>query len=231
MTVFPDMHNAFRLNLDKSSSLVGNPDFSPEEIDFWLNEAQDRFIKQRVFGNNIRREAFDGSLKRVEDIRNIVINSSSISLSSSVIGSNIKEGVLPFTDANSPYMYYIDSTLFDSGSSAMNVGEPIKITDASKYVKDSINNPYIRRPLPFFYGNKIAFVYGDEFIPTTFTLTYIKKPKQLTYTTVSGYQTNTCELAEETHREIVDIAIGLVIENIESPRVQTYSQINQSNIE
>lgn len=234
MTV-TEMHTAFRLNLDKSSSLVGNPDFLPEEIDFWLNEAQERFIKQRLFGNNYRHEGLDASQKRIDDLKNLIVNSETLYLQTSELGSNVKETVLSQLDATYPYLFYINSTLFDSTGKSLQTGDNVKAVDISKYLKDSINNPYIRRPLTYFATRAnfpvIAFIYGDEFVPNTCNLTYIKKPKVLTLNTPFGYQTNTCELSEETHKEIVAIAVGLVIENIESPRVQTFNPLSQSNIE
>jgi hypothetical protein len=237
MTVYPDMHNAFRLNLDKSSSLVGNPDFLPEEIDFWLNEAQERFVKQRLFGNNFRHEGVEQGQKRTDDLKTLIIGLSAISLTSSLLGSNVKEAVIP-TIASAPYLFYLHSTVYNVSGNSLNTGKTINSENIDSYIKDSINNPYIRKPLVYLYGGSwtspnptIAFIYGDEFIPTSFDMVYIKKPRVLTYTTISGYQTNIPELPEETHKEIVNIAVGLVIENIESPRSQTFVPLNQSNIE
>jgi len=230
MTV-SEMHTAFRLHLDKSSSLVGNPDFLPEEIDFWLNESQDRFIKQRMFGNNYRREKFEQSQKRIDDLRNLLILTTGISLNVSGLGINIREYNLPVTDATSPYMFYVSSVVYDTNGNSLQVKDTVEQINLRDYIKDSINNPYIRRPLVTFYGDKIAFVYGDEFVPVTFDMKYIKRPKKLVLGTPGTYETNTCELAIHTHPEIVILAVDLVVENIESPRVQTFEQINTSKIE
>ena len=230
MTV-SEMHQAFRLQLDKSSSLVGNPDFLPEEIDYWLNEAQDRFIKQRLYGNNFKQEKFDNTQKRIDDLKSIVVVSGSIGLSSSSLGSNVKEGSLPISDATSPYLFYINSTTFDATSRVLQAGNIIKFDDISDYLKDLINDPYIRRPLVSFYGSKIVFVYGDEFVPTTCDITYVKRPKKLVSGTTGTYETNICELSIHTHPEIVIIAVDMVIENTESIRTQTFEQLNASKSE
>ncbi len=262
MLVYPDMHNAFRLNLDKSSSLVGNPDFLPEEIDYWLNEAQDRFIKQRMFGNNNKREGFEQGTKRINDLHTLVCNTydtyysagpptfPTIPLHSSSLGSNVVEATIPLIEYN-PYMYYISSILYTgTGAISLNSGEIIDSKNLTKYISDSINTPFIRRPLVYFYNNvtssivinnqTIAFIYdpSSSFYPTSFNMIYIKMPRTLTSQTITGYVTypsnyltNTCELPVETHEEIVNIAVGLVIENNESPRVQSFTQLNQSNIE
>jgi hypothetical protein len=230
MTV-TQMHTAFRLHLDKSTSLVGNPDFLPEEIDYWLNEAQDRFIKQRLFGNNYRQEKYDQNQKRIDDLRNILINVTGLTLTSSTLGVNVKEVTLPISDANSPYLFYNHSTVYNNTSNALQVYTTVKFENISDYLKDFINNPYIRRPLITFYGDKIAFIYSDEFVPVTCDLVYFKRPKKLVLGTPGTYETNTCELAIHTHSEIVDIAVSLVIENTENPRVQTFEQLNTSKVE
>jgi hypothetical protein len=230
MTV-SEMQIALRLHLDKSTSLTGSVDFLSEELNFWLNESQDRFIKQRMFGNNYYKLGFEQSQKRIDDLRNLVILGGPYSLTTSSLGSNVKEGALPVSDVTSPYLYYIDSSVYNSSSLQLNAGKVLQEMYLGDYVKDFINNPYIRRPLVVLYDSKIVFVYSDEFIPTTFDLTYIKKPKTLTTSTPGTYETNTCELAEHTHREIVALAASLLIENIESPRVQTFEALNSSKIE
>jgi hypothetical protein len=368
MTV-SEMHQAFRLQLDKSSSLVGNPDFLPEEIDYWLNEAQDRFIKQRLYGNNFKQERFDNIQKRIDDLRSLVVCSNKISLTQSALASNVKECVLPvlsgetvifnydfsslsgldivnngvndttiivsdqlrlylappitsgsnnwikvtpssitlvpgtysmsinvvskttnstiilstITDSvvitdyilvvgpnvinftltenaivqieyisyindveisilndwslnkqvvsDIPYLFYINSSVYNSSSIALQTSGIIEYKNISDYLKDFINNPYIRRPLVTFYSDKIAFVHGDEFTPTTCDITYIKRPKKLVSGIPGTYETNICELSIHTHPEIVIIAVDIVIENTESIRTQTFEQINASKVE
>ena len=235
MTV-SDMQLAIRLNLDKSTSLVGAVDFLPEELDFWLNEGQNRFIEQRLFGNNPKQQSFDQTQKRIDDLRSLVVTMTNLSLSSSTLGSNIKEVSLPISDATSPYMFYIDSRVYDSSNNVLQTEGIVSYNIVNRYLEDSINKPYIRRPLVVFYhtgtGDKIGFIYSStEFVPTKCDITYIKKPKVLTSNIPTTYQTNTCELPEHTHREIVSIVTNLLIENIESPRIQTFSQINESRVE
>src|SRR3972149_1677511 len=167
MTV-AEMHLAVRLNLDKTSSFE-YASFLQEELDFWLNEAQERFVKQRLYGNNYKQEKYDQSQKRIDDLKSLVKLSTAISLIASSLGTNVKEATLPVTDAVSPYLFYLNSTLYNVSGVALQTGDIIPITLLSRYIKDSVNNPYIFRPLVLFYSNsvdKIAFVYGDEFTPT-----------------------------------------------------------------
>ena len=233
MTV-TEMQLAIRLELDKSTALTGSVDFLPEELDFWLQEGQERFIKQRMFGTNSKQQSFDQTQKRIDDLRSLIVQTGKINLSSSTFGTNIKEGTLPITDGSNPYLFYIMSDVYDVSSNELHCGKVISFSEVSNYIKDFINNPWFRRPIVFFYENsvdKIAFIYPDEFIPVQCTITYIKKPRVLVSGTPTGYQTNTCELPAHTHKEIVALTVGLLIENIESPRIQTFTPLNESKIE
>src|SRR5208337_978791 len=166
MLVYPDMHNAIRLNLDKSSSLVGNPDFLPEELDYWLNNAQDRFVKQRLFGNNPRGEKLEQGVKRISDLQTLVVSTRNLlsisylvngpNLLTSNLGwvgqgggyNNVVEAPIPSFTMN-PFMYYISSTLYDANNNSLNCGRVLTSEELPRYISDSINNPYIERPLVY----------------------------------------------------------------------------------
>lgn len=239
MTV-SEMHSAVRLGLDKSSSFE-YASFLTEELDFWLNEAQERFVKQRLYGNNYKQEKYDQSQKRIDDLRTLIRQSGNLTLTSSYLGANVKEAILPVNLSVGPYMFYLNSTVKDGVNNELQTGDVIPVNLLNTYIKDSINNPYIMRPLVYLYNayssfysayvDMIAIIYGDEFVPTICNVLYIKKPMKLVSGVPGTYETNTCELPEHTHREIVSICIELLVENIESPRVQTFSQINASKVE
>lgn len=232
MTV-SEMHTAIRVQLDKTSSFTYGA-FESEELDYWLNEAQERFIKQRLYGNNYKQEKYDDTQKRIDDIKSLVKIKSALSLTNSLLGGNVVDVALPTTDATAPYMFYLNSTVYNSVGDALQTGDILPIELLNLYVKDSINEPYILRPLVVFFNDtvdKIAFVYGDEFTPNTCDILYVKKPKKLVSGTPGTYETNTSELPEHTHKEIVTICVDMLIENIESPRVQTFTQLNASKIE
>lgn len=65
------MHNAFKFGLDKLDS-VNYPNFLTEEIDLLLNQAQERFIKQRYGINNVKRTSFEETEKRTEDLKEVI---------------------------------------------------------------------------------------------------------------------------------------------------------------
>lgn len=79
-----DAHRAFRFGLDKMDGLNA-PNFLPEEIDLLLNQAQERFIKQRYDNTNIKRTGFEQDEKRTEDLKDI-LESKVLSPSTTILG-------------------------------------------------------------------------------------------------------------------------------------------------
>lgn len=70
-----EMHIAVNLGVQKIASFQAD-NFLPQEIDHELNIAMDRFIKQRYYpmGNKYQK-GFEQSQKRIDDLRNLVVNS------------------------------------------------------------------------------------------------------------------------------------------------------------
>ena len=79
-----DAHRAFRFGLDKMDGLNA-PNFLPEEIDLLLNQAQERFIKQRYDNTNVKRTGFEQDEKRTEDLKDI-LESKVLSPSTTILG-------------------------------------------------------------------------------------------------------------------------------------------------
>jgi len=66
-----ELHQNFKLELDKTTALE-LPAFLVEEIDDWLNIAIRKFVKTRYSGVNVKREAFEQSQKRIDDLRTLI---------------------------------------------------------------------------------------------------------------------------------------------------------------
>ena len=96
--------------------------------------------------------------------------------------------------------------------------------DVFQMQNDPFNKTYAKQPLTVINSNFI-----DVFVDSTFTvesilLYYIRKPLNVSLTLQQGI-----ELAEHTHQEIVDIAVNLLIETLESKRLSTESPIMLSD--
>jgi len=68
-----EMHINFKIGVDKADTL-STPNFEPEEVDIFLNEAQDRIVKTRYSGNNPFRDSLEETQKRTDDLREVIEN-------------------------------------------------------------------------------------------------------------------------------------------------------------
>jgi len=66
-----ESHRSFMLSLDKSDTLE-YVSFLPEEIDYWINEGARVYSKTRYSGLNAKRESFEQTQKRIDDLRTLV---------------------------------------------------------------------------------------------------------------------------------------------------------------
>jgi hypothetical protein len=106
-----EMHIAVNLGVQKIASFqVDN--LLPQEIDHHLNISMDRFIKQRYssFGNKYGT-GFEQSQKRIDDLRNLVVDSK---LTCSYLGETVGNGGEYFIDRSRiplDYLFYVSSYL------------------------------------------------------------------------------------------------------------------------
>jgi hypothetical protein len=96
-----EAHIAFKLELDKTSSLE-LPAYESEEIDFWLDNAQRKFVKTRYSGINFKGESFEQSQKRIDDLRTLVVQEE-LSLTNSTFRDNTY--IADLTTLTKPYWF------------------------------------------------------------------------------------------------------------------------------
>lgn len=230
-----EMHQSFRFGLDKLDSL-NYPNFLSEEIDLILNQAQERFIKQRYGVNNIKRQSFEETQKRTDDLRKLLRDI--VVVPNTHTFTNISENAV-FIDLPSDYWFIIqervamscdicnDTTLYitvneETTSVKGKYAEvrPIQHVEFDKIINDAFKAPDYDKVLRLMYNDKIELISSSKCIIQAYQLRYIKQPNKLDITTSFN-----CELAEHTHQEIVDEAIKIALEGIEAKRNQTFTPI------
>jgi len=286
-----EMHTAFKLELDKTNSLQ-YPSFTSIEIDYWLNKAIKEFVKTRYSGVNYKKEGFEQTQKRIDDLRTLVrevtVPCTTTGAIKSIGTTNIISYVL--TDG-------FNNTVFVAAPYWLSLGEEVLLTltnpagtirqgvteVTSDDYQSEIDNPYSSyilhyrsaKPLRLFYNNTIEFISDSTYVVTSAYVRYIKQPVPVNYTAVTGvvsgnilpgrryivatagtityngisyavgvtflgvegvttfvsaggatvnFVATDCELPEQSHDEVVALAVQLVLENIEQPRQQSYSQ-------
>jgi hypothetical protein len=216
MTV-AEQHILFKLEMDKIDTL-SYPNFLPASIDLLLNEAQDLYTVSRY-------SQFEQSQKRTDDLRTLVTE---VALTPTAVSSTQYAVALP-----SDYWFKLRSNSFATGTVC---GNPttvklrhVQVTQdrLDTALDDPFNAPDADKALVTFVGTNVQ-IYTNGFVPTSFNLTYLRKPLRLQKSATGvnnpvGY-TNVCELPDHTHREIVALAVRKALESIESPRYTTNRQ-------
>jgi len=232
MTV-QEMHYALDQGLQKVASSVYDY-FLPEESDFWLNRAQERFIKQRLHPEgDPKKLGFSKNEKRLNDLRAI------IEVDFEDQPATI-DPTVTFVDFDLPmnYMFLVNARVsvyiacggtISYGSGDTSIERDLRIVSQDD-VYHLQQNPFGQSspsfPLAIMYDEAIrVFQSSEKFILETLYLDYIREPVSISLNTNVN-----CELADHTHHEIVDLAVKSIIEAIESPRYQSNS-IEQSQSE
>jgi hypothetical protein len=138
-----EMLQAIRLGLDKSSGLT-LPAFTDTELYDWINKSVRKFVKTRYSGFNIKRESFEQTQKRTEDLRSLV-----------------KEDILTVTEGTiKPNSYIADLYQYGDWDESITSGSLV-IGRIYKVMVGSIRNPS--------GAEGITYVEGDYFVATAAT--------------------------------------------------------------
>lgn len=236
-----EMHTAVKLGLDKSSAL-DIPAFEPEEIDFWLNQAIRDFVKTRYSGVNLKKESFEQTQKRIDDlytlVKEAVNNASGNGLDLVADAATVFPNSYIINTALSTwptdYMFTISEevgTATVSGSVSVNRWGITQCTH-DKY-RQKIDDPYSEhilhygsaKPLRLFDDGYVRFITDGNYTLSKYYLTYLREPVEVYSNTPAATPTTMdCDLPEHTHDEIVRLAVNIMLENIEQPRLKTHSE-------
>lgn len=217
MTVL-EMHTAVELGLDKSASFQIAA-FEPEDIDYWLNEAQTELVKRKIFGNNPRGEWYDGSVKRMEDLTTILKTAAVSSLGSHPMYPNVY--TVDTTALDSNYMFFVDAVCEEADGDKEET-QLVKISQIKNLIETERNKPYLRNPYVFLQGNNVNIIRDPFKTYTNVHVTYVERPLTLVRENpVANVSTTTSVLPEQVHPEIVALTVLLMLENIESQRLQS----------
>jgi hypothetical protein len=227
-----EMHIAVKMGLDKTSALE-LPAFEPEEIDYWLNKAIWEFVKTRYSGNNLKGESFEQTEKRIRDINSLIKDTTFTNVVTG--GSTDKpnsytvelSSIIDFGDY--PLLYILSGgeeveIVYTENGEEITKRQPVTQCTIDTY-DTHIADPYSEhvlyfgeaKPLRLFKGEKVELITDGNYSISKYFLRYLRQPA-----TVSLSSDDDCDLPKHTHLEIADIAVRMMIENIESNRLQTF---------
>ena len=224
-----DIYEKFMIEYDKENVTTSYPSLTEYEIATLLDKAYLALIAQKFTGNNMRRVPFEGDEKAVEDLQPLVQNR-----------------VIPFINHNknnldltvhefdkNEVMYIIHAVI----SNLQGEYEPAKQIQSKymyKFMPTVKNKPWSRSAIYCVQNNKIILIKGDivnysvdRGYPIDFVFTYIKYPqkfadknKKLSQQTDIDF-----ELSDNMAEELINLALVMSTEIVESPRMQTKAQL------
>lgn len=212
------MHTAVLLGLDKSASFQVAA-FEPEDIDYWLNEAQLELVKRKLYGNNYRQEWYEDSVKRMEDLTPLLRNEVAGAFGTHPIYPNVD--TIDTAALTGDYMFYVNISCKNTAQSLLDEAILIKSSEIKNLVETSRNKPYLKNPYVFLQDNDINIIRDPFRTYDEYSVFYVVKPAVLVRTSPGPGQVTTSELPEQVHPEIVALAVYLMLENIEAERQQT----------
>ena len=227
--VISEFHQEFKILVDKTDSL-NYTDFLPEEIDIYLNKAIEKFISQRAYGNNPRREGIEETQKRFDDLITLVTNYSLSTFTTTNAKPNGVIAALP-----SDYWHTLEEDVTISYPDCNNVTStkvvpviPVTHDKYNKIIRDPFNKPDNSKVVRMGLNGSMELISGTGVTITTYKLRYIRKPAVVSYgTTYSTVGTDTqCDLPVSTHKEIIAMAVQIALGTIEA---KTYPVSVQEN--
>ena len=227
-----EMHHAVELGVQQIDS-HRDDDFLPEEIDYYLNKSQERFIKKRYnpFGNAYMR-GFEQSQKRIEDLRKLFVKDGQLDSNFSEDTSAISGFYTDYVELPEDHFLTISQrslVKFKTGGINWEINNGKRVPTDTNYgekvsknrvaqsdqiyslLNDPFNTTKYDDPIADFNENQINIYTDNTFIVDKLFLNYIRHPKKVNYN-----KSINCELPQHTHEEIVDGAVRLILGTIDS---------------
>lgn len=228
-----EMHYDFKQKLNKIDSQKYR-NLKVPEIDWKLNEAQEIFVKIIAQPRFKSQFGFEKSQRTIDDIRTLVINqtfSNDTCITPTAYDTSSFKVTLPDN-----YWFLISSKAYGSKGTCLNKPlrtrqvehddeHEISVFDRSSFEWRIVNIRYLNEGIRIFTDGTFSI--------TKMCLNYIKKPRMIhnaqdyigaTYNTLDGVAlvgTQSCELPDTVHREIVDLAVLITAGDLDLPNQQT----------
>lgn len=234
-----EMHIAVRLELDKTQDFE-LPIFQPEQIDYWLNKSFEIYIEETAYPKMQGKPSFEETQQVIDELREVVKPGTPIVPTLS--DTDNRESFV--SKLPSDYKHLVRHTCKTSNHITNEKGElDIKEQTVSGIIttQDKLNiqlkDPFWTivpsEPLYFITGDSIVYPTLGKFNIEETYLTYIMKtPKMKLGSQYSTISTDVdCAITiEYVQHKIINNAVNMILENIESQRYQTnLNELNKTN--
>lgn len=229
------LQESFEIELNKLEDNLTKPTTIITE--YFLNAGLDKFWKTRYGENNFKRDSFEQTQKRIDDLRTLVTEytfdkNEITKISNNLYTVNLPEnylimlgdtaGISPADgidnqcwekDENGVYIIHYSDTI----EGAIETLDRIKENSLSEY-----HLHYTKaKPIKLIANNSVKLYTDGKYKVSIYTIQYLRKPNRIDIHT-DPYKEYT-DMPEHTHLEIVKLAAQLYIENQLNPRYNSYS--------
>ena len=188
MTV-QEQHIDFKRKLNKIDSEKYR-NFRPEEIDLYLNEGMEVFIKKRIGRNNLYRKGFESTQKRIEDLRDLHVKAED-DAAQPLIGTLVGTGVYKYdlstlgsVNDKLKYLYQTRVRFVGTAGDCTDIkfnGIPAQADDLNNILSSEFYSPSLAwREVPFNFAGDFVYAYtGDDFTLDSILIDYIRRPAKI----------------------------------------------------
>ena len=231
-----DIYTKFMIEYDKANITSSYPSLTEYEIATILDKAYLAIIAQKLTGNNPRKAPFEADIKAIEDIRPLIKTSSATSKLPDMVSGITNSMIFNMPD---DLLYYVQGTIqlysnVQSDDTKATRVLPVTLVShesAQHYFATSNNLPWIPIPVVYIEGTYMivlydSYQYNENGVTTpNYYVTYISKPLKFLDTLTST--TVMFELNDTMAEEVIDMAIIMATEIVESQRLVTKVQTKQ----
>lgn len=220
-----DILNKFKVEYDKADIASSFPSLTDYEIATVLDKAYLAIIAQKVTGNNQRRVQFEYDTKAIEDLRPLITSELKQEQSDNVTIYSKNEHVYQVPDL---FLYFVSAQIESTDAKSNKIVNLVNHNMAQKYKLTDSNYPWVKDPVCYMEDTNIhvlvdADVDAEAHKRLNLRVTYIKKPNSFV-SNVKVASTTTFELSETMAEELINLAIAMSLEIVESTRLNTKLQ-------
>lgn len=225
-----DIYEKYLIEYDKANVTTSYPSLTKYEIATVLDKAYLALIAQKVTGANFRKATFEADIKAIEDMRPLIVR---LSAPKSDISSIIENEYV--FDIPEDSLYMIEGYLTVQNGKTYTVSV-VPHAVAQKYKTSPTNQPWITSPVCYVENNHIYLLVDILQYPDANKDNYqniqilsITKPKSFVEMLKSDIKEKykTFELSDSMAEELINLAIIMSLEIVESPRLNSKTSISQ----
>lgn len=242
---YVDLQAAFETELNTFAEGITKP--KSYETEYWLNVGLREYVKTRYTGLNFKRESFEQSQKRIDDLRTLVTK-------------RIYTGKDLITDTASRYYAIMPSDYFiflgdevkivpidgdneitecwevdEEGEFIPKLTSTIEanIENITEKLENSLSEHHMHngkaKPIKHLYGS-VSYLYTDgRYKPVSYQIEYLRRPIRIDiHSNPFEEYTN---MPMHTHDEIVRYSVKAYLENKRDPRLESYTQLMVNTME